>query len=225
MRVLLLLAGLAACERSPTRPVKHDGGPRPVDAAPVVPVDVVIALDMSKSMEETDLPPDRLGAAQDALRRFVATTDHARIGLVIFGQRPELRSAPTEDRQLLDRTIGTLRIGDVPELGTAIGDALALAVDQVRATKARHAVILLADGDSNWITRYSPQDAAEAAKAAGVPVHTVLVGSDQSDMFGMATDPKLLQDLAATTGGTFHRGTTPAALDRALVEIRETVTR
>ena len=59
-------------------------------------------------------------------------------------------------------------IGDVPELGTAIGDGLALALAQLRRTDAKSkVVILLSDGDSNWVTRFDPDEAARAAQDDG----------------------------------------------------------
>ena len=102
-----------------------------------------------------------------------------------------------------------LAIGDVPELGTAIGDGLALALAQLRRSDAKSkVVILLSDGDSNWVTRFDPDEAARAAKEMGVKVYTLLVGREETDLFGgMSVNPATLRNIAAITGGEFFRAT------------------
>ena len=91
-------------------------------------IDIMIVVDMSKSMEETDLPRDRLDAAQRVIRRFLRRTKNDRVGLVIFGQQAMLQCPLTSDTKLVEQIVTDLQIGDVPELGTAIGDGLAMAL-------------------------------------------------------------------------------------------------
>src|SRR6185295_18069015 len=88
-------------------------------------IDIVIVMDMSKSMEETDMPRDRMDAAQRVIRRFLRRNHNDRIGLVIFGQQSMLQCPLTHDTKILEKIVADLVIGDVPELGTAIGDGLA----------------------------------------------------------------------------------------------------
>jgi Ca-activated chloride channel family protein len=113
-------------------------------------------------------------------------------------------------------------IGDVPELGTAIGDGLALGVALLRRSDAKSkVVILLSDGDSNWVTRFDPDDAARAAQQAGIKVYTLLVGREESDLFGgMSVNPATLRGIATKTGGEFFRASDYASFDRGFQTVR-----
>src|SRR5689334_22838366 len=108
---------------------------------------------MSKSMEEMDLLRDRLDATKTALAQLVAASKRDRIGLVLYGQTAVVRVG-LGDPQLATR-LAELQIGDVPELGSAAGDGLALAVDQVRGAKHK-AIVMVGDGENNWVTHYDP---------------------------------------------------------------------
>jgi Ca-activated chloride channel family protein len=198
LRVLALAALAIALARPETyRTVEHD-----VDS-----IDIMIVVDMSKSMEETDLPRDRLDAAQRVIRQFLHHSKSDRVGLVIFGQQATLQCPLTQDTRLLEQIVADLEIGDVPELGTAIGDGLGLALAQLRRSDAASkVVILLSDGDNNWVTRFSPDDAARAARDMHVKVYTLLVGREEADWLGgMSVNPATLQNIAQVTGGEFFR--------------------
>ncbi len=185
-------------------------------------VDIMIVMDMSKSMEETDMPRDRMDAAQRVIRRFLRRNKNDRIGLVIFGQQAMLQCPLTADTKILEKIVADLVIGDVPELGTAIGDGLALAVAQLRRSDAKSkVVILLSDGDSNWVTRFAPEEAARLAKDQKIQVYTLLVGREESDLFGaMSVNPATLRNIASTTGGEFFRASDYASFDRGFQTVR-----
>jgi Ca-activated chloride channel homolog len=213
LRVLAIIAlalGLA-------RPETYRTVKREVDS-----IDIVIVFDMSKSMEETDMPRDRMDAAQRVVRRFLRRNKNDRIGLVIFGQQAMLQCPLTHDSKMLEKIVADLVIGDVPELGTAIGDGLALAVAQLRRSDAKSkVVILLSDGDSNWVTRFDPDEAARAAQKLGIKVYTLLVGKEESDLFGgMSVNPATLRNIASVTGGEFFRASDYAAFDRGFQTVR-----
>ncbi len=108
LRVLALVALSVAL----VRPETERTITREVDT-----VDVMIVFDMSKSMEETDLPRDRMDAAQRVIRRFLRRTKNDRVGLVIFGQQAMLQCPLTQDMKLLEQIVADLQMGDVPELG------------------------------------------------------------------------------------------------------------
>ncbi|HEY4182086.1 MAG TPA: VWA domain-containing protein [Kofleriaceae bacterium] len=213
-------------------------------------VDIMIVFDMSKSMEEADMPRDRMDAAQRVIRRFLHRTTHDRVGLVIFGQQAMLQCPLTEDSRLLEDIVRDLNIGDVPALGTAIGDGLALALAQLRRAdgtcdptadsptcgpdllcgsdgyckteKKNKVVILLSDGDSNMRLRFDPDEAANAARAMGVKVYTVLVGRESNDWlgFGGGVNPETLRSIALGTGGEFFRATDYESFDRGFQTVR-----
>lgn len=177
-------------------------------------IDIMIAFDLSKSMEENDIPRDRFDAAQRVIRKFLRRTKHDRVGLVIFGQQAMLHTPLTQDTKALEQIVRDLHIGDVPELGTAIGDGLAMALASLRRSdgqctrlgeddpacpeafphcskkgfcegKQRNKiVILLSDGDNNWTTRFEPDEAARQAAEMGVKVYTILVGREAPDLWG-----------------------------------------
>jgi Ca-activated chloride channel family protein len=209
--VASLAIGLARPETY--RVIKHD-----VDS-----IDIMLVVDMSKSMEETDMQRDRLDAAQRVMRRFLHKTHNDRVGLVVFGQQAMLQCPLTQDTKLLEQIVSDLAIGDVPELGTAIGDGLALGLAQLRRSDAKSkVVILLSDGDTNWVTRFDPDQAARAAQAMGVKVYTLLVGSETSDLFGgMSVNPTTLRDIAQTTGGEFFRAADYESFDKGFQTVRK----
>jgi Ca-activated chloride channel homolog len=222
LRVLAIAALAVALARPETyRTRKHE-----IDT-----IDIMLVVDMSKSMEETDLPRDRLDAAQRVIRRFLRRTTHDRIGLVVFGQQAMLQCPLTLDTKVLEQIVTDLAIGDVPELGTAIGDGLGLALSQLRddrreigpeaAPAKSKVVILLSDGDSNWVTRFEPEEAARVARDMGVKVYTILVGREESDLFGgMSVNPATLRSIAAVTGGEFFRATDYDSFDKGFQTVR-----
>jgi Ca-activated chloride channel family protein len=213
----LRLLAVVALAIALARPETYRTLKREVDS-----IDIVIVFDMSKSMEETDMPRDRMDAAQRVVRRFLRRNKNDRIGLVIFGQQAMLQCPLTHDSKMLEKIIADLVIGDVPELGTAIGDGLALAVAQLRRSDAKSkVVILLSDGDSNWVTRFDPDEAARAAQKLGIKVYTLLVGREESDLFGgMSVNPATLRNIASLTGGEFFRASDYAAFDRGFQTVR-----
>ena len=214
-------------------------------------IDIMLVFDMSKSMEETDLRRDRFDAAQRVIRKFLRRTKHDRVGLVIFGQQAMLHTPLTQDMKALDQVVRDLHIGDVPELGTAIGDGLAMALASLRRSdgqctkvgeidpvcpkevptcsakgfcegkKRNKIAILLSDGDNNWTTRFEPDEAARQASEMGVKVYTILVGREESDMWGgMSVNPQTLRSMASITGGEFFRATDYESFDRGFQTVR-----
>jgi len=222
LRVLAVAALAVALARPETyRTLKHE-----IDT-----IDIMLVVDMSKSMEETDLPRDRLDAAQRVIRRFLRRTTHDRIGLVVFGQQAMLQCPLTLDAKVVEQIVTDLAIGDVPELGTAIGDGLALGLSQLRddrrelgpenAPAKSKVVILLSDGDSNWVTRFEPDEAARVARDMGVKVYTILVGREEPDQIGgMSVNPATLRSIAALTGGEFFRATDYESFDKGFQTVR-----
>ncbi|HUJ57107.1 MAG TPA: VWA domain-containing protein [Kofleriaceae bacterium] len=186
-------------------------------------IDIMIVVDMSKSMEETDMPRDRIDAAQRVIRKFLRRSHNDRIGLVIFGQQAMLQCPLTQDTKMLEQIVADLQIGDVPELGTAIGDGLALALAQLRRSDAKSKiVILLSDGDSNWVTRFAPDEAARAAQQMGVKVYTLLVGREDADLFGgMSVNPATLRNIAQVTGGEFFRASDYDSFENGFLSVRQ----
>ncbi len=185
-------------------------------------VDIMIVFDMSKSMEETDLRRDRLDAAQRVVRRFAATRQGDRIGLVVFAQQAMLQCPLTLDVELFDRVVADLKMDDIPSLGTAIGDGLGMGLAYLRRSDAKSkVVILLSDGDNNVSTQMTPQQAAQAAFDLKIKVFTVLVGSDSQ--WGSSVNPATLRNIAEITGGQFFKATDWTELRDSFAEMRKTL--
>jgi Ca-activated chloride channel homolog len=100
-------------------------------------IDIVIALDLSGSMQETDLVPNRLEAAKAMLQDFVRRRPTDRIGLVVFGREAYTYAPMTLDHGALLRMVGELRLGIVDGNGTAIGDGIAVALNRLCGEELR----------------------------------------------------------------------------------------
>ena len=188
---------------------------------------IVLVVDVSVSMNAKDVLPSRLEAARRAIRTFVdRVPGQVKVGLIAFADDPVVITAPTTDRRLIENGINSLS----PGFGTAIGDAVARAVEVVRlsagetgrsgAKAARKepfgAVVLLSDGAQ---TRgvLAPEDGARLAKQSHIPVYTIALGTltgtvtiDRGD--GLVTVPvppdrATLASIAEATGGTTFAAT------------------
>ena len=203
---------------------------------------LLLALDTSGSMEATDVSPSRLAAAKAAAAGFVERLpDGAEVGLVSFSTGAELVVPPTDDHDDVARALDGLSAGG----GTAMGDAIALAAnvgtDQAQTAAAREddadergvTLVLLSDGSPSPGT-LDPQEAAQRARAAGVQVSTIALGTDegtvtQQDAFGSSQsievppDRETLRAVAETTGGLAFDAPSEEALDGVYERLRETV--
>ncbi len=194
-------------------------------------IDIVIALDLSTSMLAADFKPEsRVHVAKEVLKDFIGRRRTDRIGLVVFAGDAYTQAPLTLDQALLRTLVDQLKIG-VIEDGTAIGNALATAVNRLRESDARSKVIILiTDGDNNR-GQISPLEAARLAKAMGVRVFPILVGTggvvpypDGVDLLGrpsyrpvqLDVNPGLLREIAAITGGAFANATDRAGLEGGL---------
>jgi Ca-activated chloride channel family protein len=140
---------------------------------------IMLANDVSSSMTATDVQPSRLGAAQQAAKRFVAGVPaSAEVGQIEFARRPVLLQSPTTDHSLTQAAIAQLRPGGG---GTAVGDTINLAlrvlakVPPKAGKRLPGAIVLLSDGASN--VGASPSAAAQQAKARHIPIYTIALGT------------------------------------------------
>lgn len=197
-------------------------------------IDIVIALDLSNSMEETDVVPNRIEAAKQVIDDFVKRRRNDRIGLVVFGREAFTHCPLTLDYSALRQMISELHLGVLDGRGTAIGNALGLALNRLRRSDAQSKVIiLLTDGDNNS-GNISPLQAARFAQALAVKVFTILVGQNEdtapTDRPGAIirvphrrypVNPKLLEQIATMTGGTPYLATDRPALEQRFHQILE----
>lgn len=233
LRILAFVMAVVAL----ARPQERDSRVRDLS---VEGIDIMIALDLSTSMEAADFRPNnRLHVAREVLTEFIAGRSNDRIGLVVFSGEAYTQAPLTLDYGVLKEIIKQLRTR-VLEDGTAIGDAVATAVNRLRDSEAKsRVVVLITDGDNN-AGRISPMDAAEAARALGLPVYTILVGKGGKvpfpagqDIFGQTAwreveipiNPELLEKMAKLTGGEFYRATDRDSLKEGLQKVLDSLER
>jgi Ca-activated chloride channel family protein len=203
-------------------------------------IDIMIAMDLSSSMEAADFRPgNRITVAREVLEEFISGRANDRIGLVVFAGQAYTQAPLTLDYGVLKELIKQLRTR-VLEDGTAIGDAVATALNRLRDSDAKsRVVVLITDGDNN-AGRVSPLDAADAAKALGIPVYTILVGKGGKvpfpagqDLFGQTAwreveipvNPELLEKMSARTGGESYRATDRETLKSGLSKVLDSLER
>lgn len=202
---------------------------------------VILAVDVSNSMQADDIEPTRMEAAKAAARAFVARQPtEVRVGVVAFGDGAVVVQAPTNSHEEINKSIDRLTSQGGTSLGQALVTALgaiagkpvtidyeALASDSAEVDIGYFGsatVVLFSDGEET--SRPDPVAVAEVASVAGVRVHTIGVGTPagavvQVDGFSVATalDSELLEEVASVTGGTFHEAGDAAGL----TEISESI--
>ncbi|MCJ2137603.1 VWA domain-containing protein [Methylobacterium sp. J-026] len=209
-------------------------GPRLVMPAAALPAsgrEIMIAMDLSGSMERRDFALDgetvtRLAAVKRVGADFIRRRAGDRIGLVIFADQAYVAAAPSFDTAAVARALDEATIG-ISGRSTGIGDGLGLALRRLDprdagaeaepgAAKPAKAVILLSDGANN-AGQTAPKDVAELAKDLGIRIYTIALGPrDMADADGEqdVVDTETLRDMAQTSGGEAFRVRTTADLVR-----------
>lgn len=193
---------------------------------------VLVAVDVSRSMLAADVAPNRLDAAKEAARGFVEDLpEQFNVGLVGFAGQASVFVPPGTDRAQLGTGIDRLADGSAGQAGTAIGDAIASALGQIRSVDANAdedvppaRVIVLSDGANT-----SGQDPAEAARMAnelGVPVDTIAFGTAAGtigDGQQVPVDGETLRSVADATGGRYFEAANTEELRNAYADIGSSV--
>lgn len=198
LAIVLLVIALA-------RPVKVDRTQLP----PTEGVDIILLMDASASMQQKDFEPNRFVASQLTAKRFVEKRPSDRIGLVVFAKQAMLQAPLTLDHEALQAYISAMYLGMIDANYTAIGDALGVAANHLKDSKAKSKIIiLLTDGDSNAGT-IDPIMAAKAAASYGIRVYTIGAASAPGQTMYSSQEDEinegLLLEIAQTTGGQFYR--------------------
>ncbi len=203
-------------------------------------IDILLAVDVSGSMEAMDFtldnkPSNRLAAVKKVVNNFIEDRPNDRIGLLAFSGKPYLVSPLTLDHDWLRKRLDALRIGMIDDNGTAIGSAIASALNRLRERKSKSKiVILLTDGISNT-GKIAPITAADAAETLGIKIYTIGAGTHGEapmpvrDQFGrkrlmqvkVDIDEKTLKKVAEMTGASYFRATDTASLKKIYKEINK----
>lgn len=184
-------------------------------------IDIVLALDVSGSMQFIDHKDDRrsrIEVAKDEAVKFVEKRVNDAVGLVIFGNDALSRCPLTHDKKVVRDFINQLEIGVIDPDGTLLARGLLTAVNRLKKSPAKSKIIiLLTDGEPSQ-GDLDPAIALEAAKQVGVKIYTIGIGSDEEQFFvhplyGPVAKPKvnkeLLMALADQTGGQFFLARNP----------------
>ncbi len=197
-------------------------------------IDIMLAIDVSGSMLARDFKPDRITAAKEVAGSFIADRYGDRIGLVAFAGEAFTQSPLTTDQSTLQTLLARIRSGLIED-GTAIGNGLATAINRLRESEAKSKVIILLTDGVNNRGEIAPLTAAEIAKAQGIRVYTIGVGTEGMapypaiDMFGNISfgtqkgeiDEKTLTAISDMTGGKYFRATDKAKLKAIYDEINQ----
>lgn len=195
--------------------------PQIVEASYDVPaegIDIVITLDTSSSMTQSDFGGQtRIDASKRVIVDFLAGLRNDRAGVVIFSAEAMVLSPLTLDYSAAQRLVAPIEAGKLLRDGTAIGTGLATALNAVRTSTARSkVVVLLTDGQSNT-GDIQPLDAAQMAKVLGIRVY--LIGAVQGARAASDVDEGLMRSMAALTGGQYYRVSDETALRNVYREI------
>ncbi|MEO0334043.1 MAG: VWA domain-containing protein, partial [Bacteroidota bacterium] len=211
-------------------------------------IDIVLVIDISESMRIQDFTPNRLEAAKDVARNFIAGRVQDRIGLVVFSGDAYSLSPLTTDYELLYDFIEQIDFDMIESRGTAIGSALAVATNRMRDAdegrtaeeKASKVMVLLSDGD-NTAGNLDPITAAELAHAYAIKIYSIAIGKEGKVPFGKdffgntryvenSLDETTLREIARIGEGEFYRVSNKQALQEVFdlidtyekAEIKET---
>lgn len=197
-------------------------------------IDIVMSLDVSYSMQTPDFKPNRLEASKDVAAQFVAGRPNDNIGMVIFGKESYTLCPMTSDHAVLSNMIKSVEFDLLDGSSTAIGDGLVTAVNRIRNGEAKSKVIILLTDGSNNAGDVAPRDASSVAKAMGVRLYTIGVGSQGEVDMQVGVDPfgnpitqkvkadideDVLKAMAQMTGGRYFRATNKSKLADIFDEI------
>lgn len=197
-------------------------------------IDIMLALDVSPSMYAIDFKPNRMEAAKVAAQAFIDERPNDRIGLVVFAGEAFTQCPATLDHNLLKTQVEQADNWFLKD-GTAIGDGLFMAVNRLAdsTNTSKKVIILLTDGVRVG-GKFSPLDAAQAAKQLNMRVYTIGVGSksnspipvvDKNGRRIFELDPKIsydepmMQEIAKMTGGAHFKASSPESLITVYQEI------
>jgi len=214
-------------------------------------IDIMIAIDLSPSMDAIDAPPNmtdtqlisllqrgtlknRVDTAKEEIARFIKERPNDRIGLIAFASLPYVICPPTLDHAFLLANLERLSVGQIGD-GTGIASPIASAVKRLKDSDAKSRILVLFTDGSNTVNgQISPRDAGKLADTFETTIYTVGIGSRsaripvQSLLGGVVIqtysdefDEQLLRDLAGMTGGRYYRAADAKGMAQAMSEINK----
>jgi Ca-activated chloride channel family protein len=199
-------------------------------------VDIVVAIDLSGSMESEDFEVrgervNRINMAKSVLKDFVSKRPSDRIGMVAFAGRAYIACPLTLDHDFLEQNIDRLRLHMIED-NTAIGSGLSAAANRLRDLKAKSKIVILMTDGQNNAGKIDPLTAADAAAALGVKVYTIGIGTrgmapmpvnffgqKRYQMVPVDIDEDTLQKISERTGGKYYRADNAKRFQEIYAEI------
>ena len=196
-------------------------------------IDILLVIDQSSSMLAQDFKPNRLEAAKDVAKTFIKDREGDRLGIIVFAGESYIQCPLTRDIKVLLEFTDQIKIIDREHDGTAIGMAIANAINRLRESEAKSkTIILLSDGSNNQ-GELDPVTAADLAAKFDIKIYTVAAGMrgwapyPVTDAWGrqviqkvqVDVDEESLQEIAQITNGRFFRATDNASLKEVYREI------
>lgn len=217
---ILMVIGLARPQRISDKKIKKDG------------IDIVVALDLSKSMLQEDFNPNRLEKSKKLLSKFISQRVNDRIGLVIFGGDAYTKIPLTFDNSMLREVVEKIKVDDITSNNrTAIGMGVGVAINRLKESESKSKVIILmTDGENNY-GELSPIDATKLAKELGIKIYTIGIGAYKRNIpsfFGVMRkvkntelDENLLTKMAEETNGKYFRASDEKSFEEIFSEINK----
>ena len=196
-------------------------------------IDILLVIDQSSSMLAQDFKPNRLEAAKDVAKTFIKDREGDRLGLIVFAGESYIQCPLTRDINVLLDFTEQIKIVERENDGTAIGIAIANAINRLRESRAvSKTIVLLSDGSNNQ-GELDPVTAADLAAKFDIKIYTVAVGArgfapyPVVDAWGreviqkvqVDVDEETLKDIADITKGKFFRATDNTSLKEVYREI------
>ena len=217
---ILMVIGLARPQRISDKKIKKDG------------IDIVVALDLSKSILQEDFNPNRLEKSKELLSKFISQRVNDRIGLVIFGGDAYTKIPLTFDNSMLREVVEKIKVDDITSNNrTAIGMGVGVAINRLKESESKSKVIILmTDGENNY-GELSPIDATKLAKELGIKIYTIGIGAYERNVpsfFGVMRkikntelDENLLTKMAEETNGKYFRASDEKSFEEIFSEINK----
>jgi Ca-activated chloride channel family protein len=187
--------------------------------------DVVLAIDISGSMDEFDFPAEdgttmqRLEGVKQVVGRFIEERQGDRVALIVFGEQAFVQSPFTEDLRTVRELLEQTQVG-MAGPNTVIGDAIGLAIRIFEASEIEERLLIVLSDGADTGSRMSPLNAAEIAASNGVEIFTVGVG-DPNGEGTQRVDVSALEDIASRAGGSFFFAEDEEGLEDIYVRIDE----
>lgn len=185
--------------------------------------DIMLAIDISGSMDQTDLETadkkmiQRLAGVKQVVDAFIARRKGDRIGLILFGTKAYIQCPFTQDLATIQSLLDQTEVGMAGEQ-TAIGDAVGLSIKAFEASNAQQKMLILLTDGNDTASRVPPAQAADIARQRDLVIYTIGVG-DPNATGENRVDFATLRTVASATGGSFFRAENGAQLEGIYADI------